>query len=80
MGFSDDYQIAIPSTDEKTTGAFLIQNSWSEKWGQGGFGWVPYRYLTAGLAKDFWTLIDAEWPNLGAADLGLEDEPSSRAD
>jgi C1A family cysteine protease len=74
MGYDDDYQIAISGTDEKTTGAFLIQNSWSEKWGQSGFGWVPYKYIDESLAKDFWTLIDAEWPNLGGTGLGVEDD------
>src|SRR5262249_28815112 len=25
---------------------FLIQNSWGTEWGEGGFLWVPERYLT----------------------------------
>lgn len=74
MGFDDSIEIPVSGSEsEKTKGAFLIQNSWSEKWGDGGFGWVPYKYLTEGLAKDFWTLIKAEWPNLGGTGLELEE-------
>lgn len=70
MGYSDSMEIAIPGTEnETTTGAFLIQNSWSADWGENGFGWLPYRYVTEGLAADFWTLINADWPNLQEAQL-----------
>ncbi len=36
---------------------FIVRNSWSEKWGQKGYCFMPYTYLTAsGLASDFWTI------------------------
>ena len=25
--------------------AFLFVNSWGDKWGSGGFGWLPYEYV-----------------------------------
>ncbi len=37
-------------------GAVLSRNSWGSSWGQGGDLWLPYRYFTAGLADDCWTL------------------------
>lgn len=37
-------------------GALLSRNSWGRGWGQGGDTWLPYRYVTEGLASDFWTL------------------------
>ncbi len=36
--------------------ALEIQNSWGTGWGIAGFGWLPYEYVTSGLASDFWTL------------------------
>ena len=46
-------------------GALLIQNSWGESWGDGGFGWVPYRYVLNRLAVDFWVILRPRWLNSG---------------
>jgi len=38
-----------------------IRNSWSTDWGAAGYGWLPYSYVEAGLAADFWSLIESKF-------------------
>lgn len=65
-GYDDERTISnsAPGGSE-TTGAFLIRNSWGTGWGDGGYGWLPYEYVRAGLAVDWWSLIRNEWIELG---------------
>jgi C1A family cysteine protease len=59
VGYDDKLRIR----SEK--GALLIQNSQGVHWGDDGFGWLPYRYLTDNLAADFWTLWKPAWLKSG---------------
>lgn len=66
--FGYDDTIKIQNTNPKgieTTGAFLIRNSWGTGWGDHGYGWLPYDYVTTGLAVDWWSMIKGEWVNTG---------------
>jgi C1A family cysteine protease len=55
VGYDDDREIG----SEK--GALKVRNSWGTGWGEGGYGWLPYKYVEAGLAVDFWSLFKADY-------------------
>jgi C1A family cysteine protease len=40
---------------------FVVRNSWSDKWGDGGYFTMPYAYLTErSLSSDFWAIVQVE--------------------
>jgi C1A family cysteine protease len=64
-------KVPLPSPSESSVGghavmavgyndasqSFIVMNSWSTKWGDKGFCYIPYSYLTdTDLAADFWTI------------------------
>ena len=59
VGYDDDRKFGT----EK--GALQIRNSWGTGWGEDGYGWLPYKYVTEGLAVDFWSLFRNEYVDTG---------------
>lgn len=55
VGYDDDYKVG------NDKGVIVFQNSWSDYWGYGGFGYIPYRYFDEELANDIWTVVKQEW-------------------
>ena len=47
-------------------GALLVRNSFGEDWGDHGYAWMPYAYITRGLTADWWTMTSLDWVNLEA--------------
>jgi C1A family cysteine protease len=65
-GFEGGHAIVTVGYDDRkkirrSKGALLIRNSWGTRWGQAGYGWLPYDYVTKGLAADFWSLVEADF-------------------
>lgn len=49
----DDKKRSLEGVD----GMFICANSWGTKWGEGGYFYFPYSYMTnSELAGDFWTI------------------------
>ena len=66
VGYDDNKEF----DGHKKKGGFSIRNSWNEKWGDNGYGWLPYDYVLNGNATDWWSLLDVEWVNFDK--FGLE--------
>jgi C1A family cysteine protease len=65
VGYDDNMKIENTKCNKETKGAILIRNSLGVRWGEHGYGWLPYDYVTHGKTKDWWTIIKQDWVNTG---------------
>jgi C1A family cysteine protease len=61
VGYDNKKKIKNPKTNQETTGALLLRNSWGTNWGDSGYGWIPYAYVLDKIALDFWSLLNMKW-------------------
>jgi hypothetical protein len=68
-GFDKTGEIKNPISGEITKGCWEFVNSWGPGWGSGGFGRLPFAYLTRRLQNDptfvladeFYSMTKGEW-------------------
>ncbi|HUH64353.1 MAG TPA: C1 family peptidase [Terracidiphilus sp.] len=64
VGYDDNIKITNLVSKHVTTGALLLRNSWGPAWGVNGYGYLPYDYVLAEYAQDFWSLLGMRWIDL----------------
>jgi len=69
-GYRGGHANVVAGYDDNLTiggdvGALLVRNSWGTGWANAGYGWMTYRYVTAGLANDFWSMTSSKWVDTG---------------
>lgn len=48
---------------DDTKSMFIMRNSWGTNWGDNGYFYIPYEYITnSNLASDFWNITKIEIP------------------
>ncbi len=63
VGYDDGIKTTNSICGKETKGALLIRNSWGPRWGESGYGWLPYEYVLSGMARDAWVLFKKEYVN-----------------
>jgi C1A family cysteine protease len=54
VGFDDGVRIASHK------GALLVRNSWGSRWGDNGYGWLPYDLVASAMADEFWMITSSK--------------------
>lgn len=61
VGYDDNLVIEDNVGKRTNEGCLIFRNSWGEKWGENGYGYMPYKYVEDALAVDFWAVYKSEW-------------------
>lgn len=59
--------LAVGYDDEQLVGhehgALIVRGSWGTAWGDKGYAYLPYKWVSARLAVDFWTFVRPDFVN-----------------
>jgi C1A family cysteine protease len=55
-GFEGGHAVKFSGYDDDQARFTDMKNSWSGKWGDHGYGSLPYAFVEQGLATDFWAI------------------------
>ena len=67
MGYDNNFQLPYKiqnrSVDQpnRSKGAFLVRTCWGSRWGDNGFGWLPYAFVDTRFAHDAWAITHTDW-------------------
>lgn len=68
-GYNDNIIIKNKNdSNAEVKGGFIFRNSWSDRWGNKGYGVLPYKYVEDQIALDFWSLLDLKFLDWGVFD------------
>lgn len=59
--------VAVGYDDERMIGgdqgAVIVRNAWGTRWGEKGYGFLPYKWIEERQAVDFWSLVRPDFVN-----------------